>query len=106
MADDTVTNGATSADTINPALCTSTAAAVNELVRGLSSLQQLLLVLEGLDMAREYEGAGALVDGALAAVGRLGVLADRTARGLHGMNGHQSDAEWLGLPVAIDGGAA
>lgn len=94
------TSGATWGPTIDDSeLHASTAAAVRELTRGLASLRHLLLVLEGCNLGPHGDGAQALIEGALAAVGRLGVLAERTTQVLTDAprNEVQSDLRWLGL---------
>ena len=106
------TTGATWGPTVDGSkLHASNAAAVRELARGLASLRHLLLVLEGCNLGPHGDGAQGLIDGALATVGRLGVLAERTAQVLTNAPGNatQSDLAWLGLTnfsVATDGGAA
>lgn len=99
-ADAPSTAGATWGPTIEDSeLHASTLAAVRELTRGLASLRHLLLVLEGCNMGPHGDGAEALVDGALATVGRLGVLAERTVQVLTDAPASevQSDLRWLGL---------
>lgn len=94
------TAGTTWGPTIDDSeLHASTAAAVKELARGLASLRHLLLVLEGCNLGPHGDGAQGLIDGALATVGRLGVLAERTAQVLTDAPGNevQPDLRWLGL---------